>query len=199
MNRIALIVLAAGTSERFGTLDKLAAPVAGRSLLAWTLDASSDGRIVPADRLVVIGHGSAVAARIAESHGWRTTFAHDAPRGMGASLRAGLAATGDHVDGAVVVLGDDPLAVRMLADVVTAAVAAPETVVAVRRTPFVPHPVYLPRASWPGPDAPVTDHGLREKLDGSDVTWLDDAGIHPVDVDTQDDLSRLLAAMSAGS
>jgi molybdenum cofactor cytidylyltransferase len=195
MTRIALIVLAAGTSERFGTLDKLATPIGGRSLLAWSLDASADARIASADRLVVIGHGSAVATRIAESHGWRTTFAHDAARGMGASLRAGLAAVDDEVVGAVVVLGDDPLAARMLPDVLAAALAAPDAVVAVRRTPFLPHPVYLPRGSWPAPDAPVSDHGLRDEL-GSDVTWLEDAGVHPVDVDTQDDVTRLRAAMS---
>ncbi|MCW2921440.1 MAG: hypothetical protein JWL76_1314 [Thermoleophilia bacterium] len=199
MSRIALIVLAAGTSERFGSLDKLATPIAGRSLLAWTLDACTDERIAPDDRRVVIGHGSAVATRIAESHGWRTTFAHDAPRGMGASLRAGLAATGPDVDGAAIVLGDDPLAARMLAAVLEVAAADPDTVVAVRRTPFLPHPVYLPRASWPSRDAPVTDHGLRDELDADRVHWLDDDGAHPVDVDTPDDVTRLVRALSAGS
>lgn len=195
MSRIAVIVLAAGTSERFGTLDKLATPVAGRSLLAWTLDACTDARIGSVDRLVVIGHGSAGATRIADAHRWRTAFAHDASRGMGASLRAGLAAAEADVAGAVVVLGDDPLAARRLPEVLDAALGAPERVVAVRRSPFLPHPVYLPRAAWPAPDAPITDHGLRDEL-GGDVAWIEDSGPHPVDVDTQDDVGRLLAAMS---
>jgi len=34
------IVVAAGTSARMGGVDKLTAPIAGRPLLAWTLDAS---------------------------------------------------------------------------------------------------------------------------------------------------------------
>ena len=33
------IVVAAGTSARMGGVDKLAAPIGGRPLLAWTLDA----------------------------------------------------------------------------------------------------------------------------------------------------------------
>lgn len=196
MSRIALIVLAAGTSERFGALDKLATPVAGRPLLSVTLEACVDGHIGWADRIVVIGPGSAVATRIAESHGWHTTFAHDAPRGMGASLRAGLAATGTDVSGAVIVLGDDPLAARMLPDVVDAARATPDATIAVRRTPFLPHPVYLPRAAWPAADAPITDGGIREALVGDSVGWIDDPGAHPVDVDSPDDVARLLAAMS---
>ncbi len=195
--RIALIVLAAGSSERFGALDKLAAPVAGRPLLSITLEACADERLASKDRIVVIGPGSAVATRIAESHGWRTTFAHDAPRGMGASLRTGLAATDARVAGAVVVLGDDPLAAWMLPAIVDAARAAPDATIAVRRTPFLPHPVYLPRSAWPAADAPITDHGLRDELAGESVAWIDDPGAHPVDVDSPGDVARLLDAMSA--
>jgi 2-C-methyl-D-erythritol 4-phosphate cytidylyltransferase/2-C-methyl-D-erythritol 2,4-cyclodiphosphate synthase len=46
------IVVAAGTSARMGGLDKLAAPIAGRPLLAWTLDALAGARVV--GRLVVV-------------------------------------------------------------------------------------------------------------------------------------------------
>lgn len=197
--RIALIVLAAGSSERFGALDKLATPIGGRPLLSVTLDTCASDLIQVTDRIVVIGPGSAVATRIAESHGWRTTFAHDAPRGMGASLRAGLAATDARVAGAVVVLGDDPLAARVLPAIVDAARATPEATIAVRRTPFLPHPVYLPRAAWPAADAPITDHGLRDELAGDAVTWIEDAGPHPVDVDVPGDIARLLQALSARS
>jgi len=46
------IVVAAGTSARMGGVDKLAAPIAGRPLLAWTLDALAGTPAV--GRLVVV-------------------------------------------------------------------------------------------------------------------------------------------------
>jgi CTP:molybdopterin cytidylyltransferase MocA len=200
MSRIATIVLAAGTSERFGALDKLAAPVAGRSLLSWTLDAATHDAVAEADRFVVVGPGSAVASRIAEAHGWRTTFAHDAPRGMGASLRAGLSAAGADPDvaGAVVVLGDDPLAARLLDQVVLEALTDPGVAAAVHRTPFLPHPVYLPRDLWPTPGEPIDDHGLRGHLDPDSTRWIDDAGVRPIDVDVPDDVERLHRMLTTG-
>jgi molybdenum cofactor cytidylyltransferase len=200
MSRIAIVVLAAGTSERFGMLDKLAAPVAGRALLSWTLDAATHEAIAPMDRVVVLGTGSSAAARIADAHGWRTTYAHDAARGMGASLRAGLAAAGadPQVAGAVIVLGDDPLALAPLDAVVTEATQDPGVAVAIHRTPFLPHPVYLPRSAWPTPTSRVDDHGLRDALAG-ECRWIDDSGARPRDVDVPDDLQRLRRMLSADS
>ncbi len=192
MSRIALVVLAAGTSRRFGALDKLAMTLGGRPLLAWTLDAADTDVVERRDRLVVIGPGSVAASRIAEARGWRTAFAHDAARGMGASLRAGLFAAGadDDVAGAIVLLGDDPLAARMLDAVATEAITDPGVAVAVHRTPFLPHPVYLPRASWPDRDARVDDHGLRDAL-GEDCSWIDDPGDRPLDVDVPADIEAV--------
>ena len=46
------IVVAAGTSARMGGVDKLAAPIGGRPLLAWTLDALAAAAVV--GRLVVV-------------------------------------------------------------------------------------------------------------------------------------------------
>ena len=46
------IVVAAGTSARMGGVDKLAAPIAGRPLLAWTLEALAGAPVV--GRLVVV-------------------------------------------------------------------------------------------------------------------------------------------------
>ena len=46
------IVVAAGTSVRMGGMDKLAAPIGGRPLLAWTLDAIAATPVV--GRLVVV-------------------------------------------------------------------------------------------------------------------------------------------------
>lgn len=198
--RIPIVVLAAGSSTRFGSSDKLVAPVAGRALLAWTLDA------LPREvrRIVVTGAGSGSPALLALSHGCEIAVAHDAVRGMRHSVLAGLEAAGADPDtrGAIIVLGDDPLAARSAMSVLGTASADPDRAVAVRRPVPVPHPVYVPRAAWP--DRSVLDHGhdhgLRDLVVAGDVTWLDGSAAATLDVDQPADvaeLARLLAQSPA--
>ena len=54
------IVVAAGASTRMGGVDKLAAPIDGRPLLAWTLDALAMAPVVA--RLVVVTSSDRVEA-----------------------------------------------------------------------------------------------------------------------------------------
>lgn len=60
MSEVDAVVVAAGASARMGGLDKLLAPVAGRPLLAWTLDAVATAE--PVRRIVLV----AAPARVAE-------------------------------------------------------------------------------------------------------------------------------------
>jgi CTP:molybdopterin cytidylyltransferase MocA len=101
------------------------------------------------------------------------------------------------VPGAEIALADDPLALRALLGVLAAARRNPERLVAVERDPFLPHPVYLPRAAWPAPPTCDDDHGLRRLLDDDSTTWIVDDGVHPVDVDVPEDVERLRAALAA--
>lgn len=197
--RIALIVLAAGSSRRFGDLDKLATPIAGRALLAWTLDSAFAAQVAARDRVVVVGPGSGIAARLAESHGGRTVFAHDAERGMRASLRAGLAALDAEVTGGLVLLGDDPLAAAQVQAVLDQALGEPERIAAVRRADHVPHPVHLPRSAWTeaGDIDSDPDHGLRRLLAAGDVTWIDRGAERTLDVDVASDAAELAARLTS--
>jgi CTP:molybdopterin cytidylyltransferase MocA len=112
------------------------------------------------------------------------------------SLHAGFAACPADAPGALVLLADDPLVVRSFADVVAQARRDPARAVAVRRHPFVPHPVYLPRAAWPPPPVADDDHGLRDLLGGADTCWIADAGNPPVDVDEVSDIAVLADLLS---
>jgi molybdenum cofactor cytidylyltransferase len=192
---IPVLILAAGASARFGD-DKLLAQVGGQPLLAWTLEAALD--VVPADQLLVATAPEHEARRdLCEVAGVATLVVADADRGMGWTLQECLAACPDDVPGAVVVLADDPLTITALPGVLATARRDPERIVAVRRDPFLPHPVYLPRAAWPAPPSGDDDHGLRHLLDET-TCWVDDSGPHPVDVDVPADLDRLRAALAAG-
>jgi CTP:molybdopterin cytidylyltransferase MocA len=135
---IAAVVLAAGASSRYGT-----APPKQAVLLPRVLDALGS-----LETVVVLGaHDVETDARVVRCAEWE--------RGPGASLRCGLAALGDDVDAALVVLADgpelDPRAVeRVVAAYDGSAVAAAYDGVRL-------HPVVLPRAAW----GSVPDEGAR--------------------------------------
>jgi molybdenum cofactor cytidylyltransferase len=104
--RIAAIVLAAGQSRRMGRINKLLAPVDGKPMVAHVMESVMASQARPL--AVVTGHDyAAVEAVLPEG---RYTLAHnpDYASGLSSSLRRGLAALPEEIDGVVVCLGDMP-------------------------------------------------------------------------------------------
>ncbi|MBM3486930.1 MAG: 4-diphosphocytidyl-2C-methyl-D-erythritol kinase [Alphaproteobacteria bacterium] len=104
--RIGALVLAAGQSRRMGPVNKLLADVHGKPMTAHVLDAVLASKARPV--VVVLGHE---ADRVERALAGRpVTFMRnpDYAGGLSTSLKRGLAALPDDVDGAVVVLGDMP-------------------------------------------------------------------------------------------
>ncbi|HEX6763511.1 MAG TPA: NTP transferase domain-containing protein [Gaiellaceae bacterium] len=132
---IGAVVLAAGASTRYGRPKQ-------RELLPAVLDAL--GRS-PVDEVVVVAgaHELELEARA----GARLVQADDWPDGPGASLRAGLAALGDPVSHALVVLADGPeLDPRAVERVIEHRSNGP--VVAASYDGTRSHPVVLARSTW---------------------------------------------------
>jgi CTP:molybdopterin cytidylyltransferase MocA len=153
-------VLAAGASTRYGGVKQ-------HELLPAVLAALRDTSV---DEVVVVAgaHPLAVDARVVQCPDWE--------RGPGASLRCGLAALGDNVGRAVIVLADgpelDPRAVDRLA-------AHPAPFAAASYDGSRGHPVALARSAF----ADIPAEGLRARdpvlVDCSDLrppggvdTWL---------------------------
>ena len=140
---ITAVVLAAGASSRFGSPKQ-------RLLLEPVLERVRASSV--SDVLVVLG------AHKVETDA-RAVYCADWERGPGASLRCGLAALGDDVDAAVVVLGDGPaLDPRAIDRVIerwrrSGAIRLAATYNGIRL-----HPLLLARRAW---DA-IPDEGLRE-------------------------------------
>ncbi len=117
--RVAALVLAAGQSRRMGPVNKLLAEVDGQPMVAHAVDAALASKARPV--VVVTGHEpERVRATLA---GRDVIFAHNAhyAEGLSTSLKAGLDALPDDIDGVAIVLGDMPSVVAAHIDRLIAA------------------------------------------------------------------------------
>jgi molybdenum cofactor cytidylyltransferase len=185
---IAAIVLAAGTASRFGAT-KQVARLLGKPLIRYPVDAALDAGI---DRIVVVvGHDASAVTPVVED----ATVVHNArfEEGQASSLRTGLVALGDDIDGVVVLMADQP---GITADHVRALLAAAEhrgePIVRLRFTDG-PGPALLRRDVWDQVRALEGDLGARTLISGR-PELLFEAMVEqpaPPDVDTIADLERL--------
>jgi CTP:molybdopterin cytidylyltransferase MocA len=163
---VAAVVLAAGAATRFGSPKQalLLPEVLRRVRLSSVVDVVVAAGAHPLD----------VDARVVECPDWE--------RGMGASLRCGLAVLEEEIAAAVVVLADGPdLAPEAIDRVVAAWREGAGPVVAASYGGIRGHPVVLDRSVWPA----VPDEGARA-LEPALVP-CDDLG-SPGDVDLADDV-----------
>ncbi len=161
---IAAVVLAAGASTRFGSPKQ-------RVLLPRVLERVRASSVD--DVVVVLGaHDVATDARVVRCAEWE--------RGPGASLRCGLAALGDEVEAAVVVLGDGPgLDPRAIDRVIAAWKKSGGDRVAATYGGVRLHPLLLARHVW----GQTPDVGLRDLP--AELVPCDDLA-PPGDVDSAD-------------
>jgi CTP:molybdopterin cytidylyltransferase MocA len=164
---IAAVVLAAGAATRFGSpKQRLLLP----GVLARVRASDSVG-----DPVVVLG------AYTVETDA-RTVTCPDWERGLGASLRCGLASLAEDAEAAVVVLADGPtLSPAAIDRVVAAWREHGDELVAATYGGIRLHPVLIARAAW----SDIPDHGARSL--SARLVACDDLGA-PGDVDRPEDL-----------
>ena len=196
---IAALVLAAGKASRYRAAGgaaptKLVADYRGKPLVRWAVEAALAARTRPVT--VVTGHARAeVEAALA---GLDVRFVHnpDFAEGLSTSLRAGLAALGAEVAGAVVLLGDMPDAAAQTIDALIDAFVAADADAAIPVFAGARgNPGLLGRALFARAAQLTGDEGARGLLRGLEPARLlsvsvADAGIGR-DIDTPDDLQAL--------
>ena len=167
--RIAAIVLAAGEASRFGSPKQ-------RILLPHVLARLRETSV---DEILVVEGAHELDAgdtRIVSCPEWG--------RGPGASLRCGLAALGEDIEAAVVVLADGPNLSPQAVERVLEDWRARSRVVAASYDGARGHPLVLGRADW----GEIPDEGLRDR--SVHLVPCDDLGT-PGDVDLPEGLEAL--------
>lgn len=171
MSRTAAIVLAAGAATRFGAPKQ-------RLLLPRVLERLAASHV---DEILVVEGAYGLDESLVRDRA-RLVHCADWERGPGASLRCGLAALGDDVDAALVIMADGPeLAPEAVGRVIDSWRAEGGDVVAASYGGERGHPLLAARSVW----GDVPDAGLRvlepRLVPCDDLGW-------PGDVDTPDDM-----------
>jgi molybdenum cofactor cytidylyltransferase len=179
---VALVMLAAGLSRRFGPADKLMAPLAGKPLIRHSIDRLAGFRF--GERIAVIRNDAPDVAGLLSAAGYRLVVNPAPERGRGSSLALGAAAIG-HADACLVWLADMPAVpaahVRALLDSEAASVVA--SVAAGVKQP----PALFRRAHFAALMASVDDSGPRALMQAA--TAIPVSARHLRDVDRAADLA----------
>ena len=179
----AAVVLAAGSSSRFGSRKQLAL-IAGDTMLERVIGRARDAGLAPI--VAVVPRDLAVPGDV-------IAVPNDAPdEGMSRSLRLGFAALPAAVDAAVVLLGDQPtMTVESISRVLAAARYGWPVVAASANGRLAP-PILVLRAGFGLVDEAEGDTGLAPVLARHpDLVTRVEVGEHPPDVDVPADLVAL--------
>jgi molybdenum cofactor cytidylyltransferase len=185
------IVLAAGTSSRFGRTKQLI-ELGGKPLVQHAVDAAAAAGLD--EVIVVLGHDEGlVRVRIRLPARARIVLNPDYELGQSSSLKAGLEAADPSTDAAVVLLADQPgITESHIRALVDAFRAGHRRIVRLRFTDG-PGPALLSREAWDQARMLTGDTGAREII-AARPEWVEEVAVDgdvPVDVDRPSDLDRL--------
>lgn len=195
-NGLEAVVLAAGRGVRFGGGKLLAmledAPLVAHALRTALLSPVRRVFVAVADPAVRAA-AEAAAQRLKASERLVMVQVEDADEGMGASLRAAVAALPDDTAGVFVFLGDMPAVDPATPALLARSLKSPYDIVAPTHLGRRGHPVLFGATWLPALRALSGDEGARALLENAGARLaripVQDPGIH-LDVDRPEDLAR---------
>jgi xanthine/CO dehydrogenase XdhC/CoxF family maturation factor/CTP:molybdopterin cytidylyltransferase MocA len=193
----AIILLAAGKSERFAEGDKLLSSLAGKPVLGHAA-ALLEGQPVAA-RIAVIGPGQTERHELLQSAGWQVIENRDAAAGQSTSLKAGIkaAAALPEVEHALFLLADMPFITNAHLNRLRQTMALEtQAVMSSARESNCP-PAIFSRSTFEQLTNLSGDMGARQvfqSLDRTKTVSLPESDA--LDIDTTEDLARATGALS---
>ncbi|MEX0710121.1 MAG: nucleotidyltransferase family protein [Chloroflexota bacterium] len=185
--RVGAVILAAGASRRYGSPKQLVV-VDGRTLLEHAIAAAQSAELVPIVAVVPVWLSR--PDTLDDELRWiRNPFPE---RGLSLSLRLAFEALGAEVEAALILLGDQP---RVEPATIAAVLAArgPQPLIAVSAGGVLAPPVLIERSHFSLVEDLSGDVGLRQVLAANpELVRVVEVDTHPPDVDTPDDLGRIL-------
>jgi molybdenum cofactor cytidylyltransferase len=168
---LAGIVLAAGTSSRFGAGNKLLAPYCGQAMVRSVVEAALATELDPV--IVVTGH-EAPAVREALA-GLEVVYAHNAQfaAGQSGSLKTGIANVPPRCDGAMILLGDMPQVTAEIINQLLDAFTDETCIVVPQHGGERGNPAILGRSSFAELENAAGDVGARRLLVADNVRMID--------------------------
>ena len=192
--RSAGIVLAGGSSRRMGRPKQLL-DVGGRPMLEVVVAQASASRL---DEVIVVLGAEAKQVSDAVDFGRaRVIVNRDHASGMSSSLLAGIAALGDDVERAVVILGDQPdISGPLLNELLDLQERSTLPAAALSFGGLLHPPVVLARELWAELENLQGDVGcralIRQRPELVATLPADGGHKHPTDIDTPEDYERLV-------
>ncbi len=187
---ISAVVLAAGTSTRFGRTKQLVV-LGGKPLVQHVVDAAASADV---DEIVlVLGHDAeAVQANVQLPSTARVVMNPRFAEGQSTSLTAGLTACDLSSEAAVILLADQPGIRHEHLRALLAAFRETGSEIVRLRFRDGPGPALLARATWPEVTALTGDTGARALFSEHPerIHWVPVDEDAPPDVDVPEDLDR---------
>ena len=197
--RVSAVILAAGKSSRFGGgRDKLLAEWQGRTLIELVITAATRAKLAgTVTEVIVVAAADAPRVKsIAVADSCRVIHPSDPTGGISASLRAGIAALAPGAEGAVILLGDQPMVrPEVITAVIKAADESPQALVRAHyrgNADMLSHPVFIGRNHFGLVHQTSADQGFQAIAQFHQLKWTDVwVSGHNPDVDFAVDLERL--------
>lgn len=171
MSRLAGIVLAAGTSARFGPDNKLLAGYGGQPMVRSVVEAALATDLDPV--IVVTGHDANGVQKAL--NGLEVVYAHNAEfaAGQAGSLKTGIAAVPQSCAGVLILLGDMPDVNAEIINQLLDEFAGEDCIIVPQHKGMRGNPVILGKGNFAKVEKTSGDKGARSMLTGDNVRMID--------------------------